>query len=94
MNDTVRMAVVTEGTLEGFIYVCELPGIRHKATRLALAAGSAALRFATGSMLGSCESDFRRWGACEGTGARWTKRGGGVGVRGKGESVVWGDSHH
>ena len=86
--------ISVRATLEGFIYVCELSRIRHNATRLALAAGRTAPRFATGSMLGSRESNFRGWGACEGTGARWTKRGGGVGVRCKGESVVWGDSHH
>jgi hypothetical protein len=32
MSDTVGMAVVMEGTLEGFVHVGELHSIRHEAT--------------------------------------------------------------
>jgi hypothetical protein len=44
MSDTVGMGVAIKGNaLKGFVHVCELIGIRHEATRLALTAARAAL---------------------------------------------------
>jgi hypothetical protein len=64
------MAVAIEGTFKGFVDICEFDRVRREAVRFALTAARSALRVATGGMLRCRESNLRRRGAREGTGAR------------------------